>query len=244
MIFIIISFALFLGITMLVLSYYVDILLGPDPDRVEKINSTLLVSTTETTMLDANPETNQTALPSSTDESGFKPDVVSLTIAFFLLTFFAATQDVAVDGWALTMLKPKNVGYASTCNAVGQTTGWCLGYILYTVLDDANVIDLAQFFLFWGIVFIVTTLIIAIFKKEKNQQLSQKEGDDGPEEEPDLGIVETYKVIWKIICHPLVPPLVLFLFTSGIGFTASETITNLRLISAGTSHFSILICYS
>ena len=66
-------------------------------------------------------------------------------------------------------------------------------------------------------------------------------GDDGPEEEPDLGIVATYKVIWKIICHPLVPPLVLFLFTSGIGFTASETITNLRLISAGTSHFSILI---
>ena len=29
-------------------------------------------------------------------------------------------QDVAVDGWALTMLKPKNVGYASTCNSVGQ----------------------------------------------------------------------------------------------------------------------------
>ena len=63
---------------MLVLSYYVDILLGPDPDRVEKINSTLLVSTTETTMLDANPETNQTALPSSTDESGFKPDTINI----------------------------------------------------------------------------------------------------------------------------------------------------------------------
>merc|ERR1712241_606361 len=61
-----------IGITMLILSYYVDILLGPDPDRVQKINSTLLVSTTETTMLDANPEANQTALPSSTDESGFK----------------------------------------------------------------------------------------------------------------------------------------------------------------------------
>ena len=30
------------------------------------------------------------------------------------------SQDVAVDGWALTMLKPKNVGYASTCNSVGQ----------------------------------------------------------------------------------------------------------------------------
>ena len=34
------------------------------------------------------------------------------------------TQDVAVDGWALTMLKPKNVGYASTCNSVGQVASF------------------------------------------------------------------------------------------------------------------------
>ena len=32
------------------------------------------------------------------------PDVKTLTIAFFFLNFLAATQDIAVDGWALTML--------------------------------------------------------------------------------------------------------------------------------------------
>ena len=42
---------------------------------------------------------------------------------FFFLNFLAATQDIAVDGWALTMLKRQNVGYASTCNSVGQTAG-------------------------------------------------------------------------------------------------------------------------
>ena len=62
-----------------------------------------------------------------------------------------------------------------------------------------------------------------------------KEGDgEAPEEEPDLGIVETYKIIWKIICNPLVTPLIIFLFTAGIGFTASESISSLRLISAGS----------
>ena len=40
------------------------------------------------------------------------PDVASLTAMFFLLNFLAATQDVAVDGWALTMLAPSNVGTA------------------------------------------------------------------------------------------------------------------------------------
>ena len=221
---------------MLVLSQYVDVLIGPDPDRAGDNNATLADNTTN--IVEPQNDRNQSSSTSSSPESAFKPDIISLTVAFFFLTFFAATQDVAVDGWALTMLKPKNVGYAATCNSVGQTTGWCLGYILYTVLDDANVIDLSQFLVFWGIVFIITTLIIAIFKKEKNQQLTHKNDDeeDGPtpEEEPDLGIVETYKIIWKIICHPLVPPLILFLFTSGIGFTASESITNLRLISAGT----------
>ncbi len=44
------------------------------------------------------------------------PDVFSLTCMFFALNFLAATQDIAVDGWALTMLKRENVGYASTCN--------------------------------------------------------------------------------------------------------------------------------
>lgn len=36
---------------------------------------------------------------------GEEPDMVPLTMAFFALNFLAATQDIAVDGWALTMLK-------------------------------------------------------------------------------------------------------------------------------------------
>lgn len=34
-----------------------------------------------------------------------KPNVAFLTAIFFILNFFAATQDIVVDGWALTMLK-------------------------------------------------------------------------------------------------------------------------------------------
>lgn len=38
-----------------------------------------------------------------------------ITGIFFVLFFFCATQDVAVDGWALTMLSEKNVGYVRAC---------------------------------------------------------------------------------------------------------------------------------
>jgi len=72
------------------------------------------------------------------DGQGRGPDVVALTVTFFLFEFLAATQDIAVDGWALTMLSRENVGYASTCNSVGQTAGYFLGNVLFLALESAS----------------------------------------------------------------------------------------------------------
>jgi len=37
-------------------------------------------------------------------------DVSSITILFFVLVLLAATQDIAVDGWALTLLSRRHIG--------------------------------------------------------------------------------------------------------------------------------------
>ena len=37
-------------------------------------------------------------------------DIMSITALFFVLVLLAATQDIAVDGWALTLLSRKNIG--------------------------------------------------------------------------------------------------------------------------------------
>lgn len=66
------------------------------------------------------------------------PNIELLTALFFSLNFLAATQDIAVDGWALTMLKKCNVGHASTCNSVGQTAGFFLSYVLFMALESAS----------------------------------------------------------------------------------------------------------
>ena len=120
------------------------------------------------------------------------PDVPSLTAMFTILYFLAATQDIAVDGWAITMLRPENVGYASTCNAIGQSTGWVLGYVVFTSLEAAGIMDLSQFLLFWGIVFLVITTSIALFKKEKTlAEIAQSEQEGAEEEqELELGLVQ------------------------------------------------------
>lgn len=51
---------------------------------------------------------------------------------------FSSHKDIAVDGWALTMLSRENVGYASTCNSVGQTAGYFMGNVLFLALESAD----------------------------------------------------------------------------------------------------------
>uniref|UniRef100_A0A5K3F3T6 Acetyl-coenzyme A transporter 1 n=1 Tax=Mesocestoides corti TaxID=53468 RepID=A0A5K3F3T6_MESCO len=104
-----------------------------------------------------------------------------LTCAFFGLTLLAATQDIIVDGWALTMLSKENVGWASTCNSVGQTLGYILGFIVFLALESPDVcnsylrstpvpgkgiVSFSGFLYFCGGVFLTATTLVAIFKSE------------------------------------------------------------------------------
>ena len=160
------------------------------------------------------------------------PDVFSLTCMFFFLNFLAATQDIAVDGWALTMLQRKNVGYASTCNSVGQTAGYFMGYVFYMALESYGVLTLKDFLNFWAVIFIIATSLVAILKQEKDQSVVTDDNEDSDVEE-DLGISGTYKMLYKMVFLPLMPMTIAFLLTSKIGFSAADSATGLKLIEAG-----------
>ena len=90
---------------------------------------------------------------------------------------------------------------------------------------------LAQFTLFWGIVSLVTTTLIALFMKEKDKSRETPEGEE--QEELDLGLVEAYKTLWSIIRLPMMPVMILVLFTTSFPFSAAEDIANLKLIEFG-----------
>ncbi|XP_066541664.1 acetyl-coenzyme A transporter 1 [Hoplias malabaricus] len=178
------------------------------------------------------------------DMNGTKgPDVVTLTAVFFMLAFLAATQDIAVDGWALTMLSRENVGYASTCNSVGQTAGYFLGNVLFLALESADfcnkylrfepqdqgIVTLSDFLFFWGIVFMVSTTLVAVMKKENSKHQGSKRR---PKEETQ-GVLETYKLLISIIKMPAVFTFCCLLLTSKIGFSAADAVTGLKLVEAG-----------
>jgi len=74
-----------------------------------------------------------------------QPAILQLLLIFFSMNFLCATQDIAVDGWALTMLRKENASYQGVCNAAGQTFGFTLGFTGYTLLDQWKWVNLSGF---------------------------------------------------------------------------------------------------
>ena len=77
---------------------------------------------------------NAAMLAGSSSSSGAEAaassmNVQGVTFFFFTLYFLMATQDIAVDGWALTMLSKKNRGKGPICNSIGQNIGYFLSYV-------------------------------------------------------------------------------------------------------------------
>ena len=119
------------------------------------------------------------------------PNVPLLTFIFFFLHFLAATQDIAVDGWALTILSKENVGFASTCNTVGQTTGFFVSYTFFLAFQskdfcnsylrwepkETGILDLPTFMYFAGLVFLIVTTCVWFFKREKPAQHAEDKSD-------------------------------------------------------------------
>lgn len=173
-----------------------------------------------------------------TDEENL--NIGFLTCIFFSLNVLAATQDIVVDGWALTMLKRCNVGYASTCNSVGQTAGYFLGYVIFMALEsatfcndylrseplDEGILTLPGFLYFWGWVFIVTTSLVALLKHENSSKGTK-------DVQVDMDIKQAYKLLWTIVKLPSMKNTILFLLTAKIGFSACDAVTSLKLVEAG-----------
>ncbi|KRX15004.1 Acetyl-coenzyme A transporter 1 [Trichinella nelsoni] len=190
-----------IGLFMVVLSYSVDSLLGSDENPVDK------------------------------------PNLFMLTAIFFTFNFLAATQDIAVDGWALTMLSSENVGYASTCNAVGQTAGYFLGNVVFLALESKDfcnrflrtvpagrgLVTLSEYVFFWAIIFIISTTVVMILKRERE---SGKDTDE-------MGVMEAYRLLGKIIRLRPVVMLTCLHLTAKIAFAAADGITGLKLIEHG-----------
>ncbi|CAG8561662.1 2804_t:CDS:10 [Ambispora leptoticha] len=167
------------------------------------------------------------------------PNVYIITLIFFLLIFFSATQDIAVDGWALTLLSKNNLSYASTAQTIGLNTGYFLSFTVFLAFNSAEfsnkyfrdvpseygILSMRTYLNFWSFMYFAITAYLIFGKSEENVQSREDEMD----------IKTTYQTIWNICKMPHMRKFILVLLLSKIGFIANEAVTALKLLEKGFS---------
>ncbi|KAL9116578.1 MAG: hypothetical protein Q9187_006896 [Circinaria calcarea] len=162
--------------------------------------------------------------------------VWTFTWWWFFLVFLCATQDIAVDGWALTLLSPPNLSYASTAQTVGLTAGNFLSFTVFlafnspdfanryfrTTPSDLGVMTLGGYLTFWGWAYLLVTLGLALLKREEKT----KDKD---------GIIDVYKSMLGVLKLRNIQSIIIIHLIAKIGFQANDAVTNLKLLDKGFS---------
>ena len=187
-------------------------------------------------------------------DDGSEPNVEALTALFFALYFLCATQDIAVDGWALTMLSEARVGWASTCNSVGQTLGFALSYVGFVALHDeatcnkylrkepavGGLVSLADFVSLCGWAFLLTTLFVAAGKREGDYGAGCDDGERDEKSKEGHGAYDAFRELKTAYGQALatlkLPPVVglcAVLLTCKGAFGAADAVTSIRAVEYG-----------
>ena len=160
--------------------------------------------------------------------------VWSFTGWWFLLVLLCATQDIAVDGWAISLLSVPNLSYASTAQTVGLTAGSFLSHTVFlafnapdfanrwfrTTPQDFGLMTLGGYMEFWGWIYLIVTLGLAVLKKEDKT----KERDS---------IMEVYQSMLGVLKLRNIHTLIIVMLISKLGFVTNESVTNLKLLDKG-----------
>ncbi|KAK9465880.1 acetyl-coenzyme A transporter 1-domain-containing protein [Lipomyces arxii] len=163
-----------------------------------------------------------------------------ITLVFFTLVFLCATQDVAVDGWALTLMSQPNLSYASTAQTIGLNSGYFLSFTVFLALNspefankyfrsvplDTGLLSMSTYLRFWGWAYLFMTLALLVGKTEEKT----KDPKDGKG-----GLTGVYTSMWKIVKLPNIQLFMFIHVLAKFGFQANDAVTNLKLIEKGLS---------
>ncbi|KNZ53614.1 uncharacterized protein VP01_3187g1 [Puccinia sorghi] len=173
------------------------------------------------------------------------PDVKNLTGLFFTLVMFAATQDIAVDGWALELLSQDNLSYASTAQTVGLNIGYFLSFTVFLAFNslefsnnrwrsllglanqDYPLMTLSGYLKFGGICFLLVTLYLSFFQTEDPVD------KDSPESNMD--VKKVYQIMYEICKLKHVQSFILLHCIAKLGVSVNDAATSLKLLEKGLS---------
>lgn len=97
----------------------------------------------------------------------------------------SASQDIAVDGLVLSILKEEHVGLGSTCQSAGQITGTIIASSMFIQLNSEKfcrnfikdekgffLLSINQFLTIMAIYILVVNIYLHLFVDENKEQLT------------------------------------------------------------------------
>ncbi|KAI8051641.1 acetyl-coenzyme A transporter 1-domain-containing protein [Syncephalis plumigaleata] len=160
----------------------------------------------------------------------------TLTLILLATIILSATQDIAVDGWALTLLPEEHLSYASTAQTIGLNTGHFLSFTVFlafssaefcntyfrSIPSDVGILTLTNYMHFWAAMYFLVTTWLIFFKHE---------APVGKDDEMSIG--ESYQVLWRICKLPQMSQYIVLLLVAKMGFVVSDAVGSLKLLEKG-----------
>lgn len=175
--------------------------------------------------------------------------VLTVTCIFFVIVFLIATQDICVDGWALTLFASSAIAWQATAQMIGQPLGNFLGLSFLLTFESANVTNrwirqplnmpaqpfglftLGQFVRFWGAMFLVISCLVIVLFTTRQQRRNSNVDDHGQEHaRPTLTLRETYLYVVKLFKKKNFRQFLFILVASHVAFAATSAMTYVTLI--------------
>jgi PAT family acetyl-CoA transporter-like MFS transporter 1 len=169
--------------------------------------------------------------------------VIILTIIFFFIIFLTATEDICIDGLAISLFAMTNPQWASTSQTIGQNLGQFASSSFLLTFESSNftnrfirkplslplqssgLFSLEQFVRFIAVTFLIVTICLIVFLREKQEVLNIN-----GEKTNDFSVIKTYLSIIKLLKKKSIRQLTLVSLLSPIGLVAIQYMTELSLI--------------
>lgn len=144
----------------------------------------------------------------------------------FAMNLFASTMDVAVDGLAVDVLEPTELGYGNIAQVVGYKVG---------MLAGGGLLVWASPWLGWRGIFlsmavlVTLVLVVMLFVREPARRRSGNEDEN----EKRLAFREIAATLWAALKRPGMAWLLLFIATYKLGESMADTMFKPFLYDAG-----------
>eukprot|EP01017_Pseudomicrothorax_dubius_P047821 TRINITY_DN8628_c0_g1_i2.p1 TRINITY_DN8628_c0_g1~~TRINITY_DN8628_c0_g1_i2.p1 ORF type:complete len:429 (-),score=53.63 TRINITY_DN8628_c0_g1_i2:132-1418(-) len=164
--------------------------------------------------------------------------VVAITIIGFLIVFCISIQDIALDSWLVTLVRPENYVWGGACFYLAIYSGGLIGFnmvihfgdvefcnkYIYSTPQTTPLLTLPTFLAIFGASILIITFILHFFKTEKSAlELKQPKSVRDIYQAMVCGSFRNKNVLLFLV----------FVFFHYSGFMAHESTETFRLVTKG-----------